>query len=102
MANAKVVTLPVPRHTFKAVVIDEAKVLATYDHYRVYVASCIRMLQMSPSEMKKTLAALEAEDSTATEQMIQECRECAENFATLSDFFESAAARMTIVDRRLI
>ena len=60
MAKAKVVKLPVPRFTFKAAVIDEAKVLAKYDRMRVCVATCLHMLKMSPKAMKKQVAALSA------------------------------------------
>ena len=103
--QAKVVKLPVPRFTFKATVIDEAKVLATYDHMRVYVATCVHMLKMSPKEMKKQVAALEALEAGSPEyvaELIEEIKDCGEDFAILAQFFDSLVARMTIVHRRLI
>jgi hypothetical protein len=102
MAKAKVVKLPVPRHTFKAVVIDEGKVLANYDDRRVCVATCIRMIQMSPREMKKNVAEYEASSPEFVTELIEEIEECGEDFAALAHFFDSLAARLTIVHRRLI
>ena len=103
MAKAKVVKLPVPRFTFKAAVIDEAKVLAKYDRMRVCVAVCLHMLKMSPKAMKKQVAALEARDEPEyVAELIEEIEDCGEDFAILAQFFESLAARMTIVHRRLI
>ena len=102
MAKAKVVKLPVPRFTFKAAVIDEAKVLAKYDRMRVCVATCLHMLKMSPKAMKKQVAALEARSPEYVAELIEEFESCGEDFAILAQFFDSLVARMTIVHRRLI
>ena len=100
--KAKVVKLPVPRFTFKATVIDEAKVLANYDRKRVCVATCLHMLKMSPKALKKQVAELDARSPEYVAELIEEIEGCGEDFAILAHFFDSLVARLTVVHRRLI
>ena len=101
--TTNVIRLPVPQ-LFEAEVIDGAKVLATYDEHRVYVATCVRMLKMSPQEMQRTVAAagLKSSEENFIEGLIQDIENCAEDFAALAHFFECLSSRLTAIRHRLI
>jgi uncharacterized protein YfeS len=100
---ANVISFPSNKLTFKAAVIDEAKVLANYDRKRVCVATCLHMLKMSPKALKKLVAALEAAHSPEyVAELIEEFEDCGEDFAILAQFFDSLVARLTAVHRRRI
>jgi hypothetical protein len=102
---AQIVSLPVEKLTFTAEVINLKKVLAKYDDNRSMVAIAMTTLTKSPAEMKKFVAKMEAAGDLPDDIVsitIDNYSELAADFEALAGLIRSAAARMTVVQQRLI
>jgi hypothetical protein len=101
ITTCNVVRLKTPDFSFEPCKFKDALVIEKYKHYTFAVGMCQRFLEMTPAEMKAAVAKIDAmPDSTG--DLIKEFESISKDLAAFSEMFDDAAARLTIVNAKLV
>jgi hypothetical protein len=103
ITTCNVVRLKTPDFSFEPCKFKGNLVIEKYKHYTFAVSMCQRFLEMTPAEMKVAAAKIDAmPDIDSTDDLIKEFESISKDLVSFSEMFDDAAARLTIVNAKLV
>lgn len=94
---ANVIAFPGTELTFKPMKIDGLKVMRAYDRNRAFIAVAVKVLTMTPLQIKQSIPKMQKHEPVS--HLIEDLERLSKDCIAMGEMLDTAAARLIVVSQ---